>query len=139
MEKSLHSSQGQACPLGGTRRTPWCQDQRQALGQPGLSNAAGPTMAGPQVTLGTEMNLEVMGWGGDMRERLSEKGRGRETEKQRQREMQVRDETDRERSTETERHRFRTRKKRKLNELLGTCRFYLTWNQPGAHLSALKT
>lgn len=137
MEKRLHCSQGQACPLGGTRRTPWCQDQRQALGQPGLSNAAGPTMAGSQVTLGTEMNLKVMGWGGDRRERLSEKGRGRETEKQR--EMQVRDETDRERSTETERHRFRTRKKRKLNELLGTCQFYLTWDQPGAHLSAVKT
>ena len=27
-----------------------------------------------QVTLGTEMSLKVMGWGGDRRERLSEKG-----------------------------------------------------------------
>lgn len=46
-------------------------------------------MAGPQVTLGTEMNLKMMGWGGDKRETLSRKGRGRETEKQRQ--TQVRD------------------------------------------------
>lgn len=36
----------------------------------------------PQVTPGTEMSLKVTGWGGDRRERLSEKGRGRETERQ---------------------------------------------------------
>lgn len=88
MEKRLHSSLGQA-RLGGTRRAPWCEDQGRAPGQPGLSNAAGPAMAGPQVTLGTEMNLKMMGWGGDKRETLSRKGRGRETEKQRQ--TQVRD------------------------------------------------
>lgn len=30
------------------------QDQGKALGQPGLSNGAGPTPAGPQVALGIE-------------------------------------------------------------------------------------
>ena len=39
-------------------------------------------LGSPQVTLGTEMSLKVMGWGGDRRERLSEKGRCRKTEKQ---------------------------------------------------------
>lgn len=39
---------------------------------------------------------------------------------------------------ETARHRCRTRKKRKLDEPLATCRFDLTWDQPGAHPSALR-
>lgn len=85
MEKRLHSSPGQAC-LGGRRRAPWCEDQGRALRQPGLSNAAGPAMAGPQVPLGTEMNLKMMGVG--RRQGTEPEG---ERERDRETQTQVRD------------------------------------------------